>query len=232
MSGDVSHGCRLDRDPNARAKIDNNLLSLMKRSTPFLLLLPALLILAQTATAQIAVDVKTPWNQKYRLRGLKSGLSAAIDAAPWARTTEFGEDYVVMLRDLERRRGGGDTVIATVSVELRTPSFFGSGDQITGRQVEIRYCGIGLDSLARNLSGVGKEGSNGNSTQQMVIHQLLSLGVDMLPISSPLVKTLLVATLSTLEDDPDPTEIAEGTLLALKVVGVVDQMLLADAQDR
>lgn len=191
-----------------------------------------MLLTALQLPAQIAIDVKTPWDEKVRLRTLKSGVSAAIDAAAWGRTTEFGEDYVVMLRDLERRRCGGDSIWMLVTVDLRTPSFLGRGDEIATKRIELRYCGKALDSVAAEMSdgGVMADGAQGKGggnllDQKAIVDRLLKLGVDLLPISSPIVKTLLTAALTTIDIDPEPTEIAEGVLLGSRVVMEVDQML-------
>ena len=198
----------------------------MTPSARHALLLPALLlILTGSLSAQIAIDVKTPWLEKHRLRGLKGGIAAAIDAAPWGRTTEFGEDYVVLLRDLKRSRGGADTVVLSVTVDLRSASILGRGDELSSRSIEIRYCGKVLDSLAVEIDGQG--GGLVDPAYGPLVDRLIATGVNMLPISNPFVKVLLTAAITTLNEGPAATEIAEGAILATRVVDEIDEMISA-----
>lgn len=178
------------------------------------LLLFTLLPLAGLS-AQVALDVKTPWNVKEKIRFAKQGVNAALDASEWGRRTEFGEDYSLWLRSLERRRAG-EGVSVRLAFEIRTPAFLGRGDLIASDQVEITYNPALLDSLLGSpQGGIDRDEWLASS---MLIDQVISIAGDVIPFPNALLRTALLSVARSLNRAPTDGEIVEGTLLGLKVV--------------
>ena len=188
---------------------------MMNRNRTLLPLLLILLVGVTDLTAQIAVDVKTSWGVKEKVRFAKQGVNAALDASEWGRRTEFGEDYSLWLRSLDRRRAG-EEVSVRLSFEIRTPAFLGRGDLIASDQVEITYNPALLDSLLDSPQG-GVDRDEWLASSQL-IDQVISIAGDVIPFPNALLRTALLSVARSLNRAPTDGEILEGTLLGLKVV--------------
>jgi hypothetical protein len=86
----------------------------------------------------VTVDVKTRMADKADLSALKAGVLHLIRASDWIANRESGEDYSLWLGGLSRRRVG-DTVAVTLTVELRTPAAFRSGETLDSRTIHVTY---------------------------------------------------------------------------------------------
>ena len=172
--------------------------------------------------AQVALDVKTPWGVKEKVRYVKQGVNSAIDAVDWARRTEFGEDYSLWLRSLDRSRTD-EGVVVRLSYEIRTPAFLGHGDLIASDRVEISYDPALLDSLVNSPKGtIDREEWLASS---MLIDQVISVAGEVIPFPNALLRTALLSVARSLNRAPTDGEILEGTLLGLKVVDRVGNRL-------
>ena len=181
----------------------------------FLLLVPAL-------SAKIPIDVKTSWTEKHGTQVVKQGVIAAIDASAWGETTEFGEDYSLWLQGLHRTKGGGDTIVLRLQLELRTPSFFRSGDHLASRTVEVRYAQSTLDSIATLRKVVG---ASEWEVRTGTINQLIAMVGDLIPFPHPMIRTVVVEAAQSIQRTPDDAEVLEGVLVGLKTLEVVDHIL-------
>lgn len=174
--------------------------------------------------AQVAIDVKSSWGVKQKVRFAKQGVTVAIDAVDWARATEFGEDYSLWLRSLERRKEASGVVRVRLSLEIRTPTFLGRGELLSAERVEIRYDAAALDSLiAHPASGIDPDEWLASST---MIDQVITIAGEVLPLPNALLRTALLSVARSLNRAPTDGEILEGTLLGLKAVSLLEHRLI------
>lgn len=190
---------------------------------PTLLLLFLCISAGPSLSAQVALDVKTPWGVKEKIRFAKQGVNAAIDASDWLRRTEFGEDYSLWLRSLQRGKRGGDSIAVRLDLEIRTPAFIGRGVLIAADRVEIVYSVGALDSLVSGPSG----GIDRNEwlASSLMVDQVIGIAGELIPFPNALVRKVLMSAAHSLNRAPTDGEIVEGTLLGLKVVALFDYRL-------
>ena len=174
-------------------------------------------------TAQVAIDVKTPIARKGKIAVVKQGVSSALKASGWARTTEFGEDYALYLHDLQRQKGSLDTVVVRLLIEVRKPSFLKKGDLIATETVEVRYSVGALDSV---VEGLGTEvGMSEYRAASAIVTQVVAIAAEVIPFPHPLLKTLLVGVAGSLNREPTDGEIFEAVLLGVRSADAVAKIL-------
>lgn len=104
----------------------------MKRSVGILV---ASLIFASISLTQIKIDLKTPIDDKEKLKLAKSGLGAYLRQVEWAKVVNVGEDYSVWIKNL-KRRFKGNVLHFEVDLELKTTADLGSGKLIDARHIK------------------------------------------------------------------------------------------------
>ena len=102
--------------------------------TSFRIVTAALLFTAGAA-AQIKIDLKTPVEDKEKLKLAKAGLGAYLRQVEWAKVVNVGEDYSVWIKKL-KRRFKGNMLHFEVDLELKTAADLGSGKPISARHIK------------------------------------------------------------------------------------------------
>lgn len=95
----------------------------------------AALLLTVGAAAQIKIDLKTPVNDKEKLKLAKAGLGAYLRQVEWAKVVNVGEDYSVWVKNL-KRRFKGNVLHFEVDLELKTAADLGSGKPVSARHMK------------------------------------------------------------------------------------------------
>jgi hypothetical protein len=129
--------------PGASIAHGNDETIFMTTMNPRLPLLSAILLLLTIAAAHaqeeiVSFDLKTPFLEKPDLAPAKNGALLLLLESDWGSVTEFGEDYALWLRGIERERRG-DSIAVTLDLELRTGSLFGEGDLLASRKVAVTF---------------------------------------------------------------------------------------------
>jgi hypothetical protein len=91
---------------------------------------------AQGLTRPVALDVKSRAAEKADLAATKTGTLACLRRTGWARITEVGEDYSVLLTQYRREADAGGVRVSLV-VELRTPAMLRSGTLLGSRPIVV-----------------------------------------------------------------------------------------------
>ncbi len=191
--------------------------------TTLLCIVGLALLTIYPTTAQIAIDLKTSLSQKARTAVVKEGVSRALKESGWARTTEFGEDVAVYLRDLRRQKGGGDTVVVRLDVDICAPSFLRKGKEIASRTIEIRYAGGALDSLAADPES-GVDLDDYQMTTELV-NQVITIAAEVIPFPHPMIRSVLTGVAHSLNRKPTDGEIVEATMLGVRTVAMLAEVL-------
>jgi hypothetical protein len=85
--------------------------------------------------AQTKIDIKTPVEDKDKLKLAKAGLAAYLQQADWASIVNFGEDYSVWIKNL-KRRFKGNVLMFEVDLELKTTADISTGTLISARHLK------------------------------------------------------------------------------------------------
>ncbi|MBI3005812.1 MAG: hypothetical protein HYY49_10420 [Ignavibacteriales bacterium] len=94
-----------------------------------------LALLGSTALAQLKIDLKTPLDDKEKLKLAKAGLGAYLRQAEWVEVVNVGEDYSLWIKNL-KRRFKGNTLHFEADLELKTRADLGSGDLVNARHIK------------------------------------------------------------------------------------------------
>ena len=97
-------------------------------------LLYAISLLACISTAQLKIDLKTPLEDKEKLKLAKAGLGAFLRQAEWAQVVNVGEDYSVWIKNL-KRRFKGNILHFELDLEVKTAADLTSGKLLSARHI-------------------------------------------------------------------------------------------------
>jgi hypothetical protein len=87
------------------------------------------------SAAQLKLDLKTPLEDKEKLKLAKAGLGAYLRQAEWANVVNVGEDYSVWIKNL-KRRFKGNTLYFELDLEIKTAADLTSGKLISARHIK------------------------------------------------------------------------------------------------
>lgn len=178
-------------------------------------------VLSPSLSAQVRIDVKTKWLEKKELTAAKQGIIAAINAAPSTAVTEFGEDYALWIKNLHRAKGMNDTVVVTLDLELRKPSFVSQGDLIAKHELVLRYDPHSLDSL-RLLEDVANTIAVCRREYEYWNHLIGAAVANVVPKGGALVAPVVTALLHKVNEAPTPEQLCEAVLIGVVVVEWMD----------
>jgi uncharacterized protein YpmB len=97
--------------------------------------LVVIILAVSSVSAQIKIDIKTPIEDKEKLKLAKAGLGAYLQQAEWASIVNFGEDYSVWVRNL-KRRFKGNILVFEVDLDLKTRADISTGSLISSRHLQ------------------------------------------------------------------------------------------------
>jgi len=97
-------------------------------------LLYAISLLACISTAQLKIDLKTPLEDKEKLKLAKAGLGAFLRQAEWAQVVNVGEDYSVWIKNL-KRKFKGNVLHFELDLEVKTAADLTSGKLLSARHI-------------------------------------------------------------------------------------------------
>ena len=95
----------------------------------------AIFLLACVSTAQLKIDLKTPVEDKEKLKLAKAGLGAFLRQADWAHVVNVGEDYSVWVKNL-KRRFKGNILHFELDLEIKTAADLTSGKPVSARHIK------------------------------------------------------------------------------------------------
>jgi hypothetical protein len=92
------------------------------------------LLAAHGLQAQVKIDLKTPYDEKYELRYIKTAAKQALENSTSFKVTEFGEKYSLWVLNPEQRltRDGEEV---SFDLELRTPAAITRGKHLVSRRI-------------------------------------------------------------------------------------------------
>ena len=175
-------------------------------------------------SAQVKIDVKTKWNEKKELTLLKRGVLQALDLSVEFEDVEFGEDYALWLRDVERSRGEGDTVIVALAFDVREGSLFQEGELISSGQVILRYNSRTLDSVGNDLN-VRQRARTYRENYELINTLIAETATTLIPKGKLLAGSIVSLLLSELNEPPELPQIYEGVLVGVQVVLALEEMM-------
>ncbi|MEK6565272.1 MAG: hypothetical protein AABZ41_01050 [Bacteroidota bacterium] len=105
-------------------------------------LLSTIFLLTCISAAQLKIDLKTPVQDKEKLKLAKAGLGAFLRQADWAHVVNVGEDYSVWIKNLKRRFKGN---ILHFELDLEIKS---AADLTSGKPVSVRHIKDSVDLAA------------------------------------------------------------------------------------
>lgn len=176
---------------------------------------------SSSLSAQVRIDVKTKWLEKKELTAAKQGIIAAINAAPSTAVTEFGEDYALWIKNLHRAKGMNDTVVVTLDLELRKPSFVSQGDLIAKHELVLRYDPRSLDSL--RLLGEVSTTIAACRREYEYWNRLIGTAVaNVVPKGGTLVAPVVTAVLQKVNQAPTLEEFCEAVLIGVAAAEWMD----------
>lgn len=106
----------------------------MKRFFIFILILLFSFILF----SKIKIDVKTHFNEKFDLRGIKLGLIYFLKQNNYD-IVEFGEKYSVWIENYNEKRVGEDIYEIKLVIEITNPSFLKKSEIIVSKEISLEY---------------------------------------------------------------------------------------------
>ena len=190
----------------------------------FLATLSLLLFGGGLLSAQVKVDVKTKWSEKKELTLLKRGVLQALDLSVEFEDVEFGEDYALWLRDVERSRGEGDTVIVALAFDVREGSLFQEGELISSGSVTLRYDSRTLDSIANNLN-VRQSARTYQESYELINTLIAETATALIPKGKLLAGSIVSLLLNEFNEPPELPQIYEGVLVGVQVVLALEEMI-------
>jgi hypothetical protein len=108
----------------------------MKR---FLLIFIVLMCFVSSAIfAQITLDVKTKFKEKYQLKGVKYGVIYFLKQKGY-KVVEVGEDYALWLTDIQEKRIEPDRYSIRLYIKISRPSLFRQKKAIASELIEMDY---------------------------------------------------------------------------------------------
>jgi len=102
-------------------------------------------------SAEIKLDVKTKFKEKFELKGVKYGVIYFLKQDGY-KIVEVGEDYAVWLVDIEEEREEPDAYIIRLTVNITPPSLFRQKQAAASGKVEIEYT---FDPMELNVDDTG-----------------------------------------------------------------------------
>ena len=102
--------------------------------THFSMVFFLILLGAACAHSQTKLDLKTPLEDKEKLKLAKAGLAAYLQQAEWASIVNLGEDYSVWIKNL-KRGFKGNVLMFEVDLELKTQADISTGTLISARHI-------------------------------------------------------------------------------------------------
>lgn len=95
----------------------------------------AIFLAASFSAAQLKIDLKTPVEDKDKLKLAKAGLGAFLRQAEWASVVNVGEDYSVWVKNI-KRRFKGNVLHFELDLEIRTAADLTSGKLVSARHLK------------------------------------------------------------------------------------------------
>lgn len=92
-------------------------------------------LLACISASQLKIDLKTPLEDKEKLKLAKAGLGAFLRQAEWAHVVNVGEDYSVWIKNL-KRKFKGNVLHFELDLEIKTAADLTSGKLISSRHIK------------------------------------------------------------------------------------------------
>lgn len=192
---------------------------------PFLFI-AAFYLIQIASSAQIKIDVKTPQEDKEKLRFAKAGLGAYLRQAEWAEVVNIGEDYSVWIKNL-KRRFVGNVLHFTVTLEVRTTADIGSGKLLSGRTItdtiDLSSLGSKTTFEEREIIGhVEEQIQKNNKYKPLPLVLGTATGV---PIAGPIVEKGLKYIGVDLEAEVTPDQAIESMVLGAVLIVNLKEML-------
>jgi len=88
--------------------------------------------------SKIKIDVKTHFNEKFDLRGIKLGLIYFLKQNNYD-IVEFGEKYSVWIENYNEKRVGEDIYEIKLVIEITNPSFLKKSEIIVSKEISLEY---------------------------------------------------------------------------------------------
>lgn len=178
------------------------------------------------AFSQIKIDIKTPMEDKEKLRLAKAGLGAYLRQAEWAEVVNFGEEYSVWIKDL-KRKFKGNILYFDVKLELRTRADLGVGDLVSERTIRDT---IDLGAIASNttfeerevLVLVGQQLQKNNKYKPL---PMVLGSVTHVPLAGPVLEQGLKYLGVDLESNFTPDQAVEAMVLGAVLISNLKDMI-------
>jgi hypothetical protein len=92
------------------------------------------IMMLDTLSKPVKVDVKTGLGEKEKSKLAKAGLIAYLKQTDWAEVTNLGEAYSLWIENFQRKLRG-NAILFQLDLELRSRADFGSGKLLATRHI-------------------------------------------------------------------------------------------------
>ena len=176
--------------------------------------------------SQLKIDLKTPMEDKEKLKLAKAGLGAYLRQAEWAEVVNFGEDYSVWIKNL-KRRFTGNVLHVEVNLELRTRADLGVGDLISARTIcDTMYLGaianVTTFEEREIIVRVGEQLQKNNKYKPL---PLVLGSVTHVPLAGPVLEQGLKYLGVDLESKFTPDQAVEAMVLGAVLISNLKEMI-------